>query len=297
MLSDVEMWREFRKGGIVIYPFKPNNTCEEKINDQYYRSNIDGASIYVTASAVGWRFAKSGEEDEDAGQRLNPENDELTIPAKEWVIVCSQETIYLSNLICGTCLNKLSLALKGLEYISAPLKPGCSTRLLMVFHNHTSEPINIKIGSQIVVVTFDRLNTKPSVNGDSHTDRNILMNNMGYDTAIFNGNFSEGNSFLCPHTKERAKELMDGNIKEHRMQIKENKKEYGYIFTGGRIIFTKSLVTRAVVLGASVGIMALSFLPSLSTIAEPLKYIGAVISGGLILAFAKSSLDFRQNEK
>jgi deoxycytidine triphosphate deaminase len=297
MLSDVEMWREFRKGGIVIYPFMPNNTYEEKINDQYYRSNIDGASIYVTASDVGWHFAKSGTE--NAGQHLEKTNNdkELIIPANEWVILCSQETIYLSNLFCGTCLNKLSLALKGLEYISAPLKPGCSTRLLMVFHNHTSEDINIKIGSQIGVVTFDRLNTKPSVNVDSHTDRMILMHNMGYDTTVFNGNFTEGTAFLRPYTKEMAKEKMDDDIKKHRKQIKEKRNKYVYRFTGGCIIFTKSLVYRVIVLAASLALIPLSFIPSLSIIAEPMRYLGAVISGGLILAFASSKLDFRRNEK
>jgi deoxycytidine triphosphate deaminase len=297
MLSDVEMWREFRKGGIVIYPLMPNNTNELKVNNnEYFRSNIDGASIYVTASDVGWCFAESGTENACNRLQITPDN-KLIIPANEWVILCSQETIYLSDFICGTCINKLSLALQGLEHISAPLKPGCHTRLLMVFHNHTAVPIKIKIGSQIAVVTFDRLNTKPSINGNSHTDRNVLMKTLGYDIEVLNRNFAEGNTFLCPHTKEEAKVLMDKDIEEHKKQIKANKNGYGYKFTGGRIIFTKSLVARVIALVVSVGLIGLSFIPSLERVAEPMKYIGGVLTASLILAFAGNSLAFLKNER
>jgi len=298
MLSDVEIWRELRKGGIVIYPFKPNNMVEDQINDEF-RSNIDGGSIYVTASEVGWHFAKSGVN--NAGERLTLTNiadkEQLTIPANEWVILCTKEIIYLNSMLSGTCHAKVSLALKGLDHIAAPLKPGSGSRLLLVFFNHTSEDLKIDVGSQIAVVTFHRLNTRPSVKFDSETSRKTLMNNLGYNIAVFDEGLSEYFTYLRPYTKEKAKELMEEDIKTHREQIKRNKNKYGYKFTGKRISFNERVLTRVLIAIAALAIFILSFYPSLPSWAvEAMRYLGAVVLGGIALAAFSSTMDFRKND-
>jgi len=292
MLSDVEMWREFGKG-IIICPFKPNNEIEEKLNNEF-RSNIDSASIYVTASNVGWHFAKS--DTVDAGKRLKVslDNKSLIIPPKEWAVLCSEEAIYLDNRFSGTCYGKVTVALKGLRQIAGPLKPGSCGRLLLVVHNHTSEDFVVSVGSQIAVVTFHRLGSKPSIKTDFETSRKVIMKNLGFDVDVFDVGFADDTSYLRPYPKEKAKEYMKDDIKKHKKQIKENKKLYGYKYIGDYIPFNGLTAFLTITVIVSSVIIACSFLPSLSQFADVMRYFGATVLGGIILAVFGRSIDFRK---
>jgi len=297
MLSDKEIWEELGKG-IVIYPFKPNNTNEVKFKDKW-RSNIDGASIYVTASNIGWHFAKNDlKKDEDkAGKTLflRDKSDksgkkQLIIPPNEWVILCTEEIIYLKKGISGVCHAKVSMALKGLSHISAPLKPGCGTRLLLVFFNHTSEEFIIDVGSQIAVVTFYRLNGEPSVEVDSETDRKKLMGEMGFDTSVLEGKFDNGPSYLSEYSWEEAKEKMEADIEEHRQQIiknkEENKDEYGYTYypeipENTRKAFNWRILIIGIVALLSIAMFGFSFHNVMGTNSEWMRSLGALLFGGV----------------
>jgi deoxycytidine triphosphate deaminase len=310
MLSDKEIWQELGKG-IVICPFKPNNKNEAKFKEKW-RSNIDGASIYVTASNVGWHFAKS--DLERAGEKLSlmdaPDKagkKQLIIPPNEWAVLCTEEIIYLKKWISGVCHAKVSMALKGLGHIAAPLKPGCGTRLLLVFFNHTSKDFPIDVGSQIAVVTFYRLDVEPSVEVDSETDRKNLMKEMGFDIRVLESKLDNAPSYLSEYSWDEAKKRMEADIKEHIKQIKDNKEEYGYTYyipENTRKPFNwRRLLIAIIVLCAlcGVGLFGFSFNKGVGANAEWMRNVGSLLFGGIIMGVVgvilNSNISLNKNEK
>jgi len=283
MLSDVEMWREFGKG-IIIYPFKPNNEAEEKIGG-VFSSNIDSASIYVTASEVGWYYSKNGKE--NAGKRIPLVNEsgkkQLIIPPNEWVILCSEEVIYLNHKFSGTCYAKVYVALKGLGHTAGPIKPNSGSRLLLMFYNHTTQNFAINVGSQIAVVTFHRLEINPSLKDESNKNKGALMKNLGYDFSDLDNKVVNENSYLCPLPREKAAEKMKEDIKDYKKNIKANKNKYQYTYTGKHIQINVPVLSLVLIAVASVVMLVLSFQPLLSNNADWMKYIGSVLLGGVIM--------------
>jgi deoxycytidine triphosphate deaminase len=299
MLSDVEIWEELGKG-IVICPFKPNNENEKKIDDKW-RSNIDGASIYVTASNFGWHFPKSGLE--KSGKELSLQDKpnmlgkkQLIIPANEWAVICTEEIIYLKNWLSGVCHAKISLSLRGLSHIGGILKPGSGSRLLLLFFNHTSQPFLVDVGSQIAVVTFDRVGIKfkPTVEDDTETSRIKMMKEMGYNIDILERGFSDKISYLRPFKWEVAEEKMNKDIDEHIKQVTSNKSDYWYTYYYKRrktisLLKNKKVIGKIFAGTLSVAGISLSFFEPFAQYSEAMRLFGTSILIVLTTLFLNSS--------
>lgn len=160
MLSDVDLKKVLGKG-IVIYPL----TVE----------NIEGGSIYLTASDLAWSCGKA---------RHNEEakivyNGKIHIPKNDTAIIISKEAIALNNQYAGTCHSRVSLVAKGLDHISTPMKPGTCGRLLLSIHNNTNEDISIGIDEKIAVVMFHQLMSKAKKGSDKNHVSPIVLSQLG----------------------------------------------------------------------------------------------------------------------
>lgn len=160
MLSDVDLKKVLGKG-IVIYPL----TIE----------NIEGGSIYLTASDLAWSCGKA-RNNEDA---KIVHNGKIHIPKNDTAIIISKEAIALNNHYAGTCHSRVSLVAKGLDHISTPMKPGTCGRLLLSIHNNSSEDISIDVGEKIAVVMFHQLMSKAKKGSDKNHVNPIVLSQLG----------------------------------------------------------------------------------------------------------------------
>jgi len=147
MLSDNDFRSKFGKD-IAIFPFK--------------KENVEGASIYVTASEYAWSLKT---------KKKICSNGEITIPKNDTAIIITQESVYLSENVAGACHSRVRLALRGLGHLGTPMKPGCTGRLLIAIHNHAKDEnkedegkdVVIGVNEHIAVLMFHKLTSKAEV--------------------------------------------------------------------------------------------------------------------------------------
>jgi hypothetical protein len=125
---------------------------------------------------------------------------------------------------------------------------------------------------------------KPSINYDFETSRISLMKKLGFDVSNIEGNYPENATYFCPFARDIASKKMKEDLNKHREQIKENKSNYGYKYTGKRISMNWRLLSVLSAIIISGAVISLSFLPQLEKYAEVMRYLGATILGGIIMA-------------
>lgn len=133
MLSNTDLKKELGKH-IGIYPF--------------VEKNIEGASIYFTASKYAWLL-------ESRQYVVNA--DKIKIGANDAVIIFTEETITLDKYFAGMCYTRVSHTVKGLSSSSTPIKPGWTGRLIIVLHNNGKKDVEIKVGDTIAVIMLEKL--------------------------------------------------------------------------------------------------------------------------------------------
>lgn len=135
MLSDADFRKEFGKH-IGIYPFK--------------EENIEGGSIYLTASQYAWsRNAQKS--------ILSSDGKTIAIDPHDTAIILTEESISLDMTVTGICLERVSFPTKALLSPSSPIKPGWTGRLLIALYNDSDDVVKIAVGDQIVVVMLFKL--------------------------------------------------------------------------------------------------------------------------------------------
>lgn len=137
LLSDNDIKRELIKGeNIMIYPL--------------HIRNIKGSSINLTASKYAWKVSD--------GETAIKE-DKIIIPPHDTVCIYTQESIWVSRRISGTYHSKVSQVSSGLGHIATTLDPQWYGLSLIAVPNHSSQPIEVKVGSTFVSVMFNYLKT------------------------------------------------------------------------------------------------------------------------------------------
>lgn len=137
LLSDNDIKRELIKGeNIMIYPLNIKN--------------IKGSSINLTASKYAWKVS-------DGETAII--GDKIVIPPNETVCIYTQETLWVSRRISGTYHSKVSQVSSGLGHIATTLDPQWYGLSLIAVPNHSSQRIEIKIGSTFVSIMFNYLKT------------------------------------------------------------------------------------------------------------------------------------------
>ncbi len=92
----------------------------------------------------------------------------IVIDANDTALVYTEESIYVSNKIGGSYHSKVTLVSKGAGHIGTTLDAqyvGCS---LIAIHNHSSEQLKLKVGSEFVTLQFWYLNSPGYENIVSH---------------------------------------------------------------------------------------------------------------------------------
>jgi len=138
MLSDVDIKRKLKKKNIAIAPFKPG--C------------IEGASVYVNASAYAWSLKE--------GRKISNSDGEICIPAKDTGLIVTSESIYVDLTTAGVCLSRVRMVSDGVRHVGAPIKPGFAGRLVISIQNPKNEAFNLRVGDHIAVVMFHELKSK-----------------------------------------------------------------------------------------------------------------------------------------
>lgn len=132
---------------LLIYPLKAEN--------------IDSSSCDLTASRYAWKLSD---------QKSAVDNITITIPAKESVLIVTNETISLQKNLCGLCCSGVALATKGVITNTTPIKCGWIGKLILTVHNPTSEKVQIRVGDKIAVLLVDRLRSATK-KGTQNTNR------------------------------------------------------------------------------------------------------------------------------
>lgn len=162
VLSNVDIERELGKN-IYIHPLKfVNGEC----------SNIKGATINFTASNLAWKVS-------DKTSALNSQKKIIEIPPHDTVLIETEETIYVSDKICGTYHSKCKHVSKGLGHIGTTLDPEFVGPSLIAVHNHTDKKIDIQVGETFVSIKLYYLNNKSTKENTNNPGQENLLN--GFD--------------------------------------------------------------------------------------------------------------------
>lgn len=143
ILSDKDIKRELGKN-IFIYPFK--------------EENLKGSTYNLTASLCAWIISDDGRKKQDNGTKkqliINREGN-IEIPPGKTALIETEESIYVSNKICGTYHSRVSLVNKGLSQVSTTLDP-CyfGTSVIALHNNNEDKPVIIQKGEGIVSIIF-----------------------------------------------------------------------------------------------------------------------------------------------
>lgn len=145
---------------IFIYPF--------------YDKNLKGASYNLTASKLAFIIDN---DDECKNEELIVNNeDDIIIPEHETAIIETDESIYVSNRVCGSYHSRVKLVNKGLAHIGTTLDPCYFGTSAIALQNTTDHKITIKVGDPIVSIMFYNLRTRSDGSHDNLPGRQDIIN-------------------------------------------------------------------------------------------------------------------------
>lgn len=125
---------------------------------------LKGASIDLTASKYAWSI--------NDGKTLIKGN-KIIIPPKQTAVIFTNETIYVSEKICGTYHPKVSLVSQGLSHIATTLDPLFIGISSITLTNLSDKEIKIPIGAAFVSIILYYINT-PSKSTEKQTSKEFI---------------------------------------------------------------------------------------------------------------------------
>lgn len=153
-LSNEDIKREIGKN-IFIHPFKMDE--------------IKGGSINLTVSKLGWSL-KTKE------SIYNNDTKSLVIPPNDTALVETEESLCVSERLCGTYHSKVTLVSSGIGHIGTTLDPDWIGPSLIALHNTSDEAIELKIGRSFVSIMFHYLKTPSTARNTNNAGRPELLN-------------------------------------------------------------------------------------------------------------------------
>lgn len=140
---------------IFIYPYKSNNA--------------KGGSTYnLTASCFAYYI--------DNNEKIYAvENNKIKIPPHTTVLIQTEESIYVTNRICGSYHSKVSLVSKGLGHIGTTLDPMYFGTSKIAIQNTTDKEQTINVGQTFVSLMFYRTVSKANSRHDNGPGRQDVV--------------------------------------------------------------------------------------------------------------------------
>jgi deoxycytidine triphosphate deaminase len=159
VLGDNDIKRLLGKD-IFIYPFS--------------ESNLKGSTYNLTASMCAFIV-----EEDDYKHKIKKliinENNRIIIPKNRTALIQTNESIYVSNRICGTYHSRVKLVNKGLTHIGTTLDPCYFGTSVIAIHNNSDDCVEIKVGEPIVSLMFYTLRSRS----------NCLHDNLPFRKDLF----------------------------------------------------------------------------------------------------------------
>lgn len=125
---------------------------------------IKDFSIDLSASRFAWSLTT---------KKSLVTNNKIIIPPQDTAIIFTNESIYVSEKLCGTYHSKVSLVSKGISHISTTLDPYFIGISKLSITNCSNNNIVIDVGSPIVSIMFYYLKTS-SKNSDHYTSKEFI---------------------------------------------------------------------------------------------------------------------------
>lgn len=176
------------------------------------------ASVDLTASQYAWSTKT---------KKLVSENGKITFPAHDTVIVFTNETICVSEKICGTYHSRVTLVSKGLSHISTTLDPKFIGISCLSIHNNTDNDVIISVGLPIVTVVFYYIKTPSKETPEEDIESNEFFAFLnGYENSNNLIKMTSKNKWVF-HKKPLKKELINSEefqkqksiLKRHRLSL------------------------------------------------------------------------------
>lgn len=139
----------------------------------FEKANLKGSTYNLTASCVAISASTK--------KSLLNENYKISIPSNDTALIQTNESIYVTEDICGTYHSKVSLVTKGLSHIGTTLDPCYFGTSLIAIHNHSNEPVDIKVGNTFASLMFHKIPKSSRSRHDNPPFRNDLVSTHSFD--------------------------------------------------------------------------------------------------------------------
>ena len=147
----------------------------------------------------------------------------ITIPPHDTVIIFTNETVYVSEKICGTYHPKVTLVSKGLSHIATTLDPLFIGISCISVTNLTDEDKQIKVNSQFVTIMFYYLKTSSINAKGSSNPKEFITRLEGYEKwNIFEGEINEKN-WLFDKTELKNTLISSEGFKKEKQKLRERR--------------------------------------------------------------------------
>ena len=158
MLSNVDIKKELGEN-IYIYPFNEDN--------------IRGGTINLSASNMAWTI-----EGENILGRNDQGKEEIVIPARKSAVIETNEVIYVTYKLAGTYHSKVGMVSRGAGHIGTTLDPGFIGSSLITVHNHSDQPLRIKVGESFVSLTLHYLDSISTYKNTNESGQITLLQHL-----------------------------------------------------------------------------------------------------------------------
>lgn len=181
---------------------------------------IKGSSIDLSASRYAWSI--------DSGESL-VQDDKIIIPPKQTAIVLTNETIYVSEKICGTYHPKVTLVSKGLSHIATTLDPYFIGISSISLTNMSDKAITITVGSVFVTIMLYYIKS-PSKNTERQNSKDFIMSLNHCDNFEILRNWLATNNWIFEH-KELCNKVTKSTKYKEIKDLYKYRNKFKYLFS------------------------------------------------------------------
>jgi deoxycytidine triphosphate deaminase len=151
VLSEWDIINELGRG-IFIYPFKGKE------------HSIRGCCLRLTASEYAYTFNIDQQTQQKQTLLLKDRQDNklIKIPSRKTAIIWTNESVFVSNYLCGAIHSQVKLVSQGIGHLGTRVNPNYGGVMAIALHNLSDNDIQIKVGDTIAYLRIHRLSSKSS---------------------------------------------------------------------------------------------------------------------------------------
>lgn len=175
---------------------------------------IKNSSVDLSASKYAWSLSS---------KKSIVKNNKIIIPANDTAIILTNESIYVSEKICGTYHPKVSLISKGLSHISTTLDPNFIGISVISIHNNTNEEIKIDVNCPFISIMFYYVNSTSKSN-TQYSSKEFIAKFTNFEGIDALNTYTTTNNWIYDYKYLREKMINSVSYKEEKKKIKYKNK-------------------------------------------------------------------------